>query len=36
VNVLLNTGAGWGYEMTSAELTKKMNSIPFTGRNIMP
>ena len=23
VNVLLNTGAGWGYEMTPAELTKK-------------
>lgn len=36
VNVLLNTGAGWGYEMTPVELTKKMNSIPFTGRNIMP
>ncbi|MFQ7337545.1 MAG: hypothetical protein ACLROW_13635 [Roseburia faecis] len=36
VNVLLNTGAGWGYEMTPAELTKKMNSIPFTGRNITP
>lgn len=36
VNVLLNTGAGWGYEMTPAELTKKMNFIPFTGRNITP
>ena len=23
VNVLLNTGAGWGYEMTPAELTRK-------------
>ena len=23
VNVLLNTGAGWGYEMTPVELTKK-------------
>ena len=23
MNVLLNTGAGWGYEMTPAELTKK-------------
>ena len=23
VSVLLNTGAGWGYEMTPAELTRK-------------
>ena len=23
MNVLLNTGAGWGYEMTPVELTKK-------------
>ena len=23
MNVLLNTGAGWGYEMTPAELTRK-------------
>ena len=23
VNVLSNTGAGWGYEMTQAELTRK-------------
>ena len=23
MNVLLNTSAGWGYEMTPAELTKK-------------
>lgn len=36
VNVLLNISIGWEYEMTPAELTKKMNSIPFTGRNITP
>ena len=23
MNLLLNTGAGWGYEMTPAELTRK-------------
>lgn len=35
MSVLLNTGAGWGYEMTPAELTRKMNFILFIGRNIM-
>ena len=32
---LSNLGNGWGYEMTPAELAKKMNFILFIGANII-
>ena len=35
VTVLSNLGNGWGYEMTPAELAKKMNFILFIGANII-
>lgn len=34
-NVLCNIGAGWGYEMTPAELAKKMNFILCIGMSII-